>query len=104
MLKKTAKLSKNELTKVAGGTLKETKELMNALSKDGVNTVFISNIQIGISAFLPTIEKALKEGYNIDADLSVGWGGTGFRETQNKYSINGKNISHQDVIAMIKAA
>ena len=40
----------------------------------------------------------------ISHDLSVGVLGTGFMSKDNKYSYNGKSISHADVLKMIDAA
>ncbi|MBO6305017.1 MAG: hypothetical protein J6M62_08090 [Selenomonadaceae bacterium] len=120
MLKNNAKLNQNELNCVVGGTVAEFIEIMDAVAGsrkalDGVPSALCSVLDmlgpagmIGKSAVIAAaatpLEKALKKDLNIDAYISVGWAGTGFRSTHNRYSINGKSISHQEVLDMIRAA
>ena len=119
MLKKFSKLNQNELTKVAGGTVTETIEIMDAIASnhkvlDGVPSALCSVLDIigpagmaGKSAVIGTmakpLENALKADLGIDAYISVGWLGTGFRSTNNRYSKDGKSLSHQEVLDMIRA-
>ena len=49
------------------------------------------------------MEKALKDCYGIDAYISIGWLGTGFRESGNRYSKDGKSLSHSEVLNIIAA-
>ena len=51
----------------------------------------------------PLAEKALKDCYGIDANISIGWFGTGFRESGNSYSKGGHGLSHQQVLDIIAA-
>ena len=120
MLKNTAKLSKNELTKVVGGTVAEFIEIMDAVAGnhkalDGVPSALCTVLDmIGpagmagksavIAAAATPLENALKKDLGIDAYVSVGWLGTGFRSTHNRYSKDGKSLSHQEVLDMIRAA
>ena len=114
------KIDDFELNKVSGGTVAEFEEILDACNShigiaEDVFTTARKALDLlgpigsaGKSAVLlvlsKPIEKALKHDFNIDAYISVGWGGTGFRSTHNRYSINGKSISQQEVINMIKAA
>ena len=120
MLKNTAKLSKNELTKVAGGTVKEFIEIMEAVGGnyknlnrtssalcnvvDMVDSAFGGINSKVIEAAVKPLEYALKNDLGINANIDVGMRGTGICQSSNKYSINGKNISHTEVLNMIKAA
>ena len=113
------KMTDCELDNVAGGTVKELEELFAAVSDNagiggdlgavvqafsrdnfghGDHNKYITN-----AAMAPAFEKALKNDLGIDAYISVGWRGTGFRSVPNTYSINGKSISHQEVLQMINA-
>ncbi len=47
------------------------------------------------------IQKYLKYHYNVDSDLSEGL--FGLFSSANKYSKNGKSLSHKEIIGMIKA-
>ena len=114
------KMDDFELNKVSGGTVAEFEEILDACnSRVGIaGDVFTTARKVldilgpigsaGKSAVLLALskpmEKALKHDFNIDAYISVGWGGTGFRSTHNRYSKDGKSLSQQEVINMIKAA
>ena len=121
MLKNTAKLNITELDNVAGGTVKEFNEVFDAFG-DQVGSLFkdvgaaardvLDLLGPGGSAAKSAVilalsvpmEKVLKKAYNIDAYVSVGWGGTGFRSTHNRYSRDGKSLTHQEVLDILKAA
>lgn len=119
MLKKFEKLNKGELTKVAGGTVAETIEIMDAVASnhkalDGLPSALCSILDIigpagmagksaVIGATAKPLENALKADLGIDAYISVGWLGTGYRSTHNRYSKDGKGLSHQEVLDMIRA-
>ena len=121
MLKNNAKLNFEELNQVAGGTVKEFNEIFDAYNSLGGS--YLESISSGarelldilgpagsaaksavICALAKPFEKALKHDFGIDAYISVGWGGTGFRSTHNRYSKDGKSLSHQEVIEMIRTA
>ena len=119
MLKNNAKLNFDELNQVAGGTVKEYEEIIDAVGSgtfmDGINSSLRTVIEMlgpaglaGKSAVYAAtagaMEKALKADLGIDAYISVGWGGTGFRSTNNRYSKDGKSLSHQEVLDIIRAA
>ena len=52
----------------------------------------------------PLAELALKKCYGIDSYISIGWLGSGFRESGNTYSKDGKALSHQQVLNIINGA
>ena len=112
------RLDAYELDRVVGGTVAEFEELLDAFN---TKLGFFGDISsaarkaldmlgpggsLGKSAayvaLAPCFEKALKHDLNIDTYISVGWGGTGFRSTHNRYSIDGKSVSHQEVLQMIR--
>ena len=114
------RLDAYELDNVVGGTVAEFEEIIDAgNSKIGfagdIGTAARKALDLlgpagslgksaAYLALAPLYEKALKNDLGIDAYISVGWGGTGFRSTHNRYSLNGKSLSQQEVIDMIKAA
>ena len=118
--RKMNKVEDFELNNVVGGTVKETGELWDAIDTytgfaGDVFSALRNNMEIlgfagcvgksaAMLAMAPLMEKTLKEAFGIDAYISVGWGGTGFRSTNNRYSLNGKSLSQQEVVEMIKAA
>lgn len=116
MLKNSAKLNFDELNQVAGGTVKEYEEIIDAIgSGTFVNSYLRTVIKmlgpVGLvgksAAYAATakpMEKALKHDFGIDAYISVGWGGTGFCSTHNTYSKDGKSLSHQEVLDILRAA
>lgn len=106
MLKDNVKLNLNELSQIAGGTVKECEELLDAYG--GPDALgfwgpcgYFGNYN---QTYARALEKALKKDFNVDAYISVGFGGTGFHAVNNTYSINGKSLSHKEVLDMIKAA
>ena len=119
MIKNNAKLNFDELNQVAGGTVKEYEEILDAVGSGhwigDVNSALRTIIEmlgpVGLAgksavyaATAGAMEKALKADLGIDAYISVGWGGTGFRSTHNRYSRDGKTLSHQEVLDIIRAA
>ena len=51
-----------------------------------------------------TMESFLKNDFKINSNISVGWGGTGFRESGNSYSdkFTGATLSHEEVVQRVK--
>ena len=112
-------LSEEQLDNINGATVAEFTEIYAALEKqagvvgtvsEGLRTVLnhLPGGKIGTSAWnnvaAPLAEKALKDCYGIDSNMSIGWLGSGFRESGNQYSKNGNGLSHQQVLDIIKAA
>ncbi len=111
-------MSFDELDRVAGSTVAEFNDIWAALEKRAGTGDSVSNGLRGILNGMPyesigvvpwrnvsvqCAEKALKDGFGIVADISVGWGGTGFHERANTYSKNGQSLSHQQVLGIINA-
>ena len=104
-----------ELDHVNGGTLTEVNQLADAFSKKGgtfgeiVAEIHSAlNDKSGLAGpvnilLREAVGKGLSE-LGISHDLSVGVLGTGFMSKANKYSYNGKSISHDEVLKMIAAA
>ena len=109
------KLNDFELDFVAGGTLTEVNQLADAFAKKGgIFGEVVAEIHSALSdksgvagpvniLLREAVSKGLSQ-LGISHDLSVGVLGTGFMSKDNKYSYNGKSISHADVLKMIEAA
>ena len=109
------KLNDFELDFVAGGTLTEVNQLADAFAKKGGTFgEVVAEIHSALSSKSGVagpvnilLREAVGKGLSqlgISHDLSVGVLGTGFMSKDNKYSYNGKSISHADVLKMIDAA
>lgn len=109
------KLNDFELDFVAGGTLTEVNQLADAFAKKGgifgevvAEIHSVLNDKSGVAGPVNILlREAVGKGLSqlgISHDLSVGVLGTGFMSKDNKYSCNGKSISHADVLKMIEAA
>ena len=105
-------LSDEELDKVAGGTYDECSEIVMAVGKVVEHNGFIDNKPGKFMWYLdgnPETADYLKKTYNIDAELSGylapgAGGGYPIDGVANIYKINGKQISHQQVLDIIKAS
>lgn len=107
------KINDFELNQVVGGTLKEFRELFNVYENKDTVKKMVAELT-GPGSYIPyedrnilfarVVEKALKQDFNIDSYISVGFCGTGFNSISNTYSLNGKTLSHQEVLNIIKAA
>ena len=111
-------MSFDEFDNVAGGTVAEFNDIWAALEKQagtlgsvssGLRTILdmLPGGAVGTAAWrnvaAPLAEKALKDCYGIDSNISIGWLGTGFRESGNSYSKGGQSLSHQQVLDIINA-
>ena len=104
-------MSDEELDGVAGGTYSETSDIIMAVGKVVEHNGFYNNKPAKFMWYLDDSEVAgyLKKNYNIDAELDgykhPGAGGGWIEECEaNIYKINGKQISHQQVLDIIKAS
>lgn len=114
-VKNFKKMNDCDLEIVIGGTLTEVNQLADAFSKKGgtfgeiVAEIHSAlNDKSGLAGpvnilLREAVGKGLSE-LGISHDLSVGVLGTGFMSKANKYSYNGKSISHDEVLKMIAAA
>ena len=109
------KMNDCDLEIVVGGTLTEVNQLADEFAKKGGKfgeiVSEIHNALSGMSGVAGPVNIALREAVGkglselgISHDLSVGVLGTGFMSKANKYSYNGKSISHDEVLKMIASA
>lgn len=99
-------LTDEQLDQVAGGTVKQFEEICGAMAKNPTLKALLegtSHIPLGNLASRDIVEHILKDKLNIDADISLGWGGTGLFSKDNKYTdlSTGQSISHQEVLHRI---
>ena len=112
-------ISDAQLDNVSGGTVAQFTDIWEALEKqagvmgdidNGLRKILdmLPGGKIGTAAWrniaAPLAETALKKCYGIDANISIGFLGTGGCESGNSYKKNGQSISHQDVLNIINAA
>ena len=113
-------LNMEQLDNISGGTVDEFNEIYSTMEKKMGVVGDISNGIRKIGGAIPVAgqigtvawnnagsriaERILKDSFGIKANISIGWGGTGFRESDNYYSKDGKNLTHGQVLDLIKAA
>ena len=112
-------MNAEELEKVSGGTVAEFTEIYAALEKkagtvgvisEGLRTILdhIPGGKIGKSVWnnggVRIAESLLKDCFGINSDMKIGVLGSGWGEKGNIYSKNGKSLTHQQVLDIIKAA
>lgn len=104
---KAKKLNEEALAMVAGGTVREYDEIVSAFA----NNPILKKIT-GLSVHVPCANKAtvgLVEGVlgemQIDADIDLGYLGTGLGSKNNKYTDRrtGNAMSHGQVINRIRS-
>lgn len=103
----TEMMTMEQLDNVAGGTIAELKELVEALQSNSVAR------GLGKAySHIPAVSEAIKYGVardlfnmGIEADISVGFCGTGIGSKNNTYkdNANGKSLTHAQVLERIKA-
>ena len=102
-------LNAQELENVSGGTVEELKELSNAILGNSKFKI-LSNTEThvpGVNRIVAnTAEKMLKEDLNIDANILLGFLGTGAGSSKNTYRDmkTGQYISHAEVLDRIRKA
>ena len=104
---KAKKINEEALAQVAGGTVKEYEELVSAFANNPV----LKKIA-GLSVHVPgankvtvgLVESVLGE-MNIDAEIDLGFLGTGLGSKNNKYSDRrtGQSMTHGQVIDRIRS-
>ncbi len=99
-------LSMEEKEQVTGGTVEEVEELAQAvMDSDLTRGIAGAGSHIpGCNAAMANSIESFLDKQGINADLSVGFLGTGIGSSANKYTIKetGKPISHQDVVNYVK--
>ncbi len=101
MLNNNAKLSTNELNQVAGGTVKELEELVEAC---GAMATFQTHIPLSNRADASYVRDYLRNKIGIDANISLGVAGTGLFSKHNTYKdlYTGRSMTHKEVLERIK--
>ena len=101
---KAKKINEAALEQVAGGTVKEFDELLSAVSDNLIvrgAAKLDSHTPVANAYIARVIEKQLLN-IGLEADIDLGWGGTGIGSKHNKYRLNGKVISHQEACDYIR--
>ena len=96
-------LSDEELENVVGGTWKQVNELSKALWDRSIDGLGWSELE------KKKIVRALRDYFDIEADLSIGLLGTGIGSKQNTYKykyrfvVSATPLTHQQVLDIIHA-
>ena len=101
MLKNNAKLNQNELNQVAGGTVKELEELVEAC---GAMATFQTHVPISNKADAAYVKDYLRDKIGIEANISIGVVGTGLFSKHNTYKdiYTGRSLTHKEVLERIR--
>ena len=98
------KMNDSELDIVVGGTVVQLEQLVRTFLKNctcrDYMTGISTHIPVGNIATAEYIESFMKENMHIDANISIGVGGTGILSKQNTYrdTKTGKLLSHEEVL------
>ena len=107
-------LTMENLDEVNGGTCDQLHELTKAFTSNNNILGFFadaaelaSNYKLGCVGNIPlayAMESFLKKDFHINSNISVGWGGSGFRESGNTYSemSTGKALSQAEVVKRLR--
>lgn len=101
MIKNNTKINLDELNAVAGGTVKELEELVEAC---GAMASFQTHIPISNKADASYVKDYLRDKIGIEANISIGILGTGLRSKHNTYKdiYTGRSMTHKEVLERIK--
>ena len=103
-------LNDEELEKISGGSVSETKQIKNALGKvyevDGFQGNFNNPVKFKTYVPIDEVGDYLKKIYNIDATINFGIYDPSDHDfvtegATNKYSRNGQPLTHQQVLDII---
>ena len=104
----TKKVNEKELKKVAGGTVTELEELCNAIypGEEYARPVYLAGTHVPVTNIIAAGEltKDLRNVWGIDANINIGFCGTGIASVNNTYidRQTGDYISHSDVVARLR--
>ena len=100
----TKEIKVNELEQVAGGTVGELEDLMSANTSGNILAEGGAHVP-GFNNGAATTMRNRLSSLGIDADISLGFAGTGFGSKANKYTnkATGERMSHQEVLEVLKA-
>jgi len=100
-------LSDVELDNISGGTYSETQSLRKAIGEvvtvHGFEGDFSHPVTFKRNLFIDEVAPYLKKTYGIDSKLDCGESDPVFvtEGGANKYSLNGKSLTHQQVLDII---
>ncbi len=103
-------LSDVELDNISGGTYSETQSLRKAIGEVVTVHVFMGNFNNPVTfkrnLFIDEVAPYLKKTYGIDSKLDCGEYDPASHDFvteggANKYSLNGKSLTHQQVLDII---
>ena len=107
-------LTMEALDEVSGGTCDQLHDLTKALTSNNNILNFFADaaelatkIKLGCLGNIPlayAMENFLQKDLGIKSNISVGWGGSGFREVNNSYTdmATGKALSHAEVVERVR--
>lgn len=100
----TKEIMANELEQVTGGTVSELEDLMSANTSGNILAEGGAHVPGFNNGAAVTMTNRLSS-LGIDADISLGFAGTGFGSVANKYTNKetGAIMSHQEVLDVLKA-
>ena len=101
-------LNEEQLEYVNGGTVAQLNELVTAIAGNsdalkfltGMTEISTKIFPVGNIPLAYAMEDQLKK-LGISSNISVGWLGTGARESGNTYSMNDQGMSHDEVVQFI---
>ena len=95
------KMNEMELNEVAGGTVKELEELVEACNS---LASFQTHIPLSNIVDAGYIRDFLRDKMGIEANISLGFCGTGIGSKHNTYKdmYNGRSYTHEEVLQRIR--
>ena len=101
---KAKKINEAALEQVAGGTVKEFEELLSAVSDNIIvrgAAKLDSHAPVANVYIAKVIENELLK-IGLEAQIDLGFAGTGIGSGHNKYRLNGKDISHKEACDYVR--
>lgn len=110
-------LNDEQLDQVSGSTVAEVQDIIRKMEQCSGGAGVASDFARAIINRLPKYRTVAKAAMNISyksaaklmlhrmgikSDLSIGLAGTGLFESKNTYELNGRSLTHAEVLAMIK--
>ena len=98
------KMNNEDLNMVAGGTVKEFDELLSSVSDNPIvrgAAKLDSHAPVANVYIARVIENELHK-IGLEAYIDLGFAGTGIGSGHNKYTLNGKSISHKEACDYVR--
>ncbi len=97
-----------EMEQVSGGTIEELNEMMRAATKNTALRVIgaIGSYVPGENKAMSSRIKQILKSMKIQAEISLGFAGTGLFQANNKYTsmVDGHQMTHQEVLMRLSSA